>query len=74
MTTAKVAIICSGNIGTDLMFKVRRLSTILEVAVFVGVDPSSDGLARAQRLGIPTTHYGSRVSSPCRSSARSRSF
>jgi acetaldehyde dehydrogenase len=72
MTTAKVAIIGSGNIGTDLMFKVRRLSTILEVAVFVGVDPSSDGLSRAQRLGIRRHTTGSRVSSPCRSSARSR--
>jgi acetaldehyde dehydrogenase len=36
MTTTKVAIICSGNIGTDLMFKVRRLSTILQVACRVG--------------------------------------
>ncbi|MGW9631329.1 acetaldehyde dehydrogenase (acetylating) [Agromyces sp. NPDC055520] len=54
----KVAIIGSGNIGTDLMFKVIRLSETLEMAAMVGIDPSSDGLARADRLGIPTTHEG----------------
>lgn len=54
----KVAIIGSGNIGTDLMFKVMRLSETLEMAAMVGIDPSSDGLARAGRLGIPTTHQG----------------
>ena len=53
-----VAIIGSGNIGTDLMFKVRRLSTSLAVVAVVGVDEGSDGLARARRLGIATTHRG----------------
>jgi acetaldehyde dehydrogenase len=55
---AKVAIIGSGNIGTDLMFKVIRLSEVLEMGVLVGIDPTSDGLARAQRLGIATTADG----------------
>jgi acetaldehyde dehydrogenase len=54
----KVAIIGSGNIGTDLMIKVMRLSETLEVAALVGVDPTSDGLLRAARLGVPTTAAG----------------
>ncbi len=53
-----VAIIGTGNIGTDLMIKVMRLSDVLEVAAFVGVDPDSDGLKRAARLGVPTTADG----------------
>ncbi len=57
-STTKVAIIGSGNIGTDLMFKVMRLSDTLEVGAMVGIDPDSDGLARAARLGIPTTAEG----------------
>ncbi len=58
MHKSKVAIIGSGNIGTDLMFKVMRLSESLEMGAMVGIDPESDGLARAARLGIPTTHEG----------------
>jgi acetaldehyde dehydrogenase len=54
----KVAIIGSGNIGTDLMMKVKRLSQTLEVAVICGIDPDSDGLARARRLGVATTSDG----------------
>lgn len=54
----KVAIIGSGNIGTDLMIKVMRLSDRLEMAAMVGVDPNSDGLARAARLGVATTAQG----------------
>ncbi|MDX1479739.1 MAG: acetaldehyde dehydrogenase (acetylating) [Saprospiraceae bacterium] len=54
----KVAIIGSGNIGTDLMIKILRLSDVLEVAAFVGIDPESDGLARARRLDVKTTHEG----------------
>ncbi|MEW2522657.1 acetaldehyde dehydrogenase (acetylating) [Actinacidiphila alni] len=65
MTTAttgaartKVAIIGSGNIGTDLMIKVLRTAEHLEMAAMVGIDPASDGLARAARLGVATTHEG----------------
>lgn len=54
----KVAIIGSGNIGTDLMIKILRVSSTLELAAMVGIDPTSDGLARAARFGIPTTHEG----------------
>ncbi|MFC5003584.1 acetaldehyde dehydrogenase (acetylating) [Dactylosporangium cerinum] len=54
----KVAIIGSGNIGTDLMIKILRLSKTLELVAMAGVDPASDGLARAARLGVATTAEG----------------
>jgi acetaldehyde dehydrogenase len=53
-----VAIIGSGNIGTDLMIKVMRQSKHLKMGAMVGIDPASDGLARAARLNVPTTHEG----------------
>jgi len=55
-----VAIIGSGNIGTDLMIKVMRRAQRLEMAAFVGIDPGSDGLQRAQRMGVATTSDGVR--------------
>ena len=58
MEKVKVAIIGSGNIGTDLMIKVIRTSEILEMSVLVGIDPNSDGLARAKRMSISTTYEG----------------
>ena len=54
----KVAIIGSGNIGTDLMIKIMRTSGVLEMAAFVGIDAESDGLKRAERLGVTTTAEG----------------
>lgn len=54
----KVAIIGSGNIGTDLMIKIMRLSKVLEMGAFVGIDPESDGLKRAERMGVPITAEG----------------
>lgn len=58
MTTWPVAIIGSGNIGTDLMIKILRSDGPLSVAAMVGIDPDSDGLARAARMGVPTTADG----------------
>ncbi len=56
--TAGAVVIGSGNIGTDMMFKIKRLSTSLHVAAMAGIDPASDGLARARRLGVATTAAG----------------
>ncbi|SFY52868.1 acetaldehyde dehydrogenase (acetylating) [Streptomyces sp. F-1] len=58
MNRTKVAVIGSGNIGTDLMIKVLRGSRHLEMGALAGIDPASDGLARAARLGVPVTHGG----------------
>ncbi|MGO9549605.1 acetaldehyde dehydrogenase (acetylating), partial [Mycobacterium sp.] len=53
-----VAIIGSGNIGTDLMIKILRSAGPLTVAAMIGIDPESDGLDRAKRLGVPTSSRG----------------
>lgn len=54
----KVAIIGSGNIGTDLMIKILRHGRNIEMGAMVGIDASSDGLTRASRMGVATTHEG----------------
>jgi len=53
-----VAIIGSGNIGSDLMIKILKHSASLELAALVGIDPASDGLARAAAAGVATTSAG----------------
>lgn len=54
----KAAVIGSGNIGTDLMIKILRNGKHIEMGAMVGIDPESDGLARAGRMGVATTHEG----------------
>jgi acetaldehyde dehydrogenase len=54
----KVAILGSGNIGSDLMFKILREAGHMELALLTGIEPQSEGLARAKSLGINTSHEG----------------
>jgi acetaldehyde dehydrogenase len=54
----KVAILGSGNIGSDLMFKILREPGHMELALLTGIEPQSEGLARARALGINTSHEG----------------
>ncbi|RSM90631.1 acetaldehyde dehydrogenase (acetylating) [Kibdelosporangium aridum] len=57
MSKVTAAIVGPGNIGTDLLAKLRR-SDVIEIQYLVGVDPASDGLARAAELGIQTSAQG----------------
>lgn len=54
----KTAILGTGNIGTDLLIKIMNKSELLEVGMFAGIDPSSEGIARAKEMGIVTSAEG----------------
>lgn len=54
MKKIKVAIIGTGNIGTDLLIKIQK-SKILECGMFAGVNPDSEGIKRAKAMGVPTS-------------------
>ena len=56
----KVAIIGSGNIGTDLMIKMMRNADELEMAALVGMDPEVGRAGAGRALGVATTHAGHR--------------
>ena len=58
MSRVKAVIIGSGNIGTDLMMKMIKYPQNMDLAVVVGIDANSEGLAMARAHGIATTHEG----------------
>lgn len=58
MKPIKAAILGTGNIGSDLMFKLRRQPGAVELALFAGVDPTSKGIALARSMGVPVSTDG----------------
>ena len=58
MGRTRAAVIGSGNIGTDLVIKLMKVAKNVEIAMLVGIDPASDGLARARLMGISTVDNG----------------
>lgn len=58
MSKVRVAILGSGNIGTDLMMKILKANGHLDLVLVAGVDPASDGLKRAKEAGIDITTEG----------------
>ena len=54
----KSAILGTGNIGTDLLYKVLGNPDSLDLTLFAGIDPASEGLKRAKSLGVATSHLG----------------
>lgn len=53
-TKIKCGIIGTGNIGMDLLFKVRR-SGLLKCSIFMGRDPESKGIQKAKEMGVRTS-------------------
>ncbi len=58
MEKVNCALIGSGNIGTDLLIKLKETSPYLDARLMVGIDPESDGLQKARTYGVATTHKG----------------
>lgn len=58
MLPIRVGILGTGNIGTDLLIKILNKSTCLEVGMFSGIDPESEGIHRAKQMGVPISADG----------------